>query len=271
MTKPIRLRLRIPNVKESFYRFVVAASRLLFAALGLRIEVYGRENIPTTGPAVLAANHTSFLDFQIVALPAVQRGRLVRFLGKESVFRSRLGGILMRGMRHIPVDRAYGAMAARQVLEALKGGDVVAIYPEATIGRSFFVKDREHLRRGAAYLALSTGAPLVPVVHFGIHRVWTTERRWSLRRGRAVSIMVGKPLTPRPGEDADALTTRLHERLAAMLEEVLDTYPQAPLDAASAWWWPHRWGGGAPTAEVAHVQDERAVRRETDPPSRLAG
>ena len=69
------------------------------------------------------------------------------------------------------------------------------------------------VRRGAAYLALATGAPLVPVAHWGVHRVLTVGGRWSLRRGTAVTVLVGEPLVPLPGEDADGLTDRLHATL----------------------------------------------------------
>ena len=87
----------------------------------------------------------------------------------------------------------------------LRAGEVVGVYPEATIGRAFVVKDREDFRRGAAYLALATGAPLVPVAHWGIHRIFTVDGRWSLRRGRAVEVAVGAPLVPLPGESAEAV------------------------------------------------------------------
>ncbi len=160
-----------------------------------------------------------------VGLAGVQRGRLVRFMAKESVFRSRLSGPLMRGMRHLPVDRAHGELAARQALRALRAGEIVGVYPEATIGRAFVVKDQEDFRRGAAYLALATGAPLVPVAHWGIHRILTVDGRWSVRRGRAVSCVVGEPLVPLPAESPEALTTRLHDVLAEMVDELVATLP----------------------------------------------
>ena len=75
------------------YRCVIAASRAVFRGLGLRIELRGEEHLPTTGGAVLASNHLSFLDFTFLGLVGVERGRLVRFLCKEtcSVRRSSAG------------------------------------------------------------------------------------------------------------------------------------------------------------------------------------
>lgn len=248
-------------VPDLTYRIVIRLCRVLFRALGLQIRVSGVEHLPAAGPVVVAANHSSFLDFMFVGLAAVQRGRLVRFMAKQSVFRSRLSGPLMRGMAHIPVDRAHGELAARQALRALRSGEVVGIYPEATIGRAFVVKDAEDLRRGAAYLALATGAPLVPVAHWGIHRIFTVDGRYSLRRGTAVEVVVGEPLVPLPGEDAEALTARLHDRLSGLVDELLARYPQPPADPSAAWWWPAARGGAAPTLADARALDEAAVRR----------
>jgi 1-acyl-sn-glycerol-3-phosphate acyltransferase len=167
----------------------------------------------------------------------------------------------MRAMRHIPVDRAHGQVAARSALRALQSGEAVGIYPEATVGRAFEVKAVRDFRRGAAYLALASGAPLVPVAHWGLHRVMTVDGRRSLRRGTAVVVLVGDPLLPQPGEDAAALTVRLHDRLEELVAGLVDGYPQAPLDPGHTWWWPASRGGTAPTLESARALDDAAVAR----------
>ena len=243
------------------YRVVVRAALVLFRLLDLRIEVRGAEHVPTTGPAVLASTHGSFLDFLVVGLPAVRRGRLVRFMAKEAVFRAPVGGPLMRAMRHIPVDRRSGTTAARAAFRVLRRGEVVGIYPEATIGHAFAVKDRADLKEGAAYLALATGAPLVPVAHWGLHRVWTVGRRPSLRRHRWVGVVVGPPIHPVPGETPAELTDRLHAALVDLVEDLVDRYPDPPEASSTAWWWPAHRGGGAPDARAAAELDRRAVER----------
>ena len=240
------------------YRVVIRLCRALFRALGLRIDIKGAHRLPQTGPVVVAANHSSFIDFMVVGLVATVRGRLVRFMAKQSVFDAPVSGQLMRGMHHIPVDRAHGATAARAAYRALRAGEVVGIYPEGTIGRAFVVKDRADLKRGAGYLALRTGAPIVPVAHWGVHRLLTVGGRVSLRRGTAVTVLVGEPLTPLPGEDVEALTDRLHAELARMVEELLDGYPQAPAEPGTAWWWPASRGGAAPETQEARLLDEQA-------------
>ena len=251
----------MPTVPDLTYRIVIGLCRALFRAFGLRITVSGADRLPADGPVVVAANHSSFLDFMFVGLAGVQRGRLVRFMAKESVFRSRLSGPLMRAMSHIPVDRAHGELAARQALRAVQAGEAVGVYPEATIGRAFVVKDRADFRRGAAYLALATGAPLVPVAHWGIHRIFTVDGRYSLGRGKAVEVVVGDPLVPLVGETAEALTARLHDRLAVMVDELVARYPQPPDDPARAWWWPASRGGAAPNVDVARELDAAAVNK----------
>ena len=240
------------------YRVVIRLCHALFRVLGLRIDVEGAERLPRTGPVVVAANHSSFIDFMVVGLVGTARGRLIRFMAKQSVFDFPVSGALMRGMHHLPVDRAHGETAARAAYRALQAGEVVGIYPEATIGRAFEVKDRADLRRGAAYLAQRTGAALVPVAHWGVHRVLTVGGRVSLRRGTAVRVLVGEPLVPLPGEDADALTDRLHAALAGLVGHLLDTYPQAPAQPGTAWWWPAARGGAAPAPQEARLLDEEA-------------
>ncbi len=246
-------------VPDLTYRLVIRVCHGLFRLLGLRIDVVGAERLPPTGPVLVAANHSSFIDFMFVGQVGAARGRLVRFMAKQSVFDAPVSGQLLRGMHHIPVDRAHGETAARSGLRALQAGEVVGIYPEATISRAFVVKDRSDVKRGAAYLALRTGAPIVPVAHWGIHRIYTVDGRVSLRRGTAVQVLVGDPITPLPGEDADALTTRLHGVLVEMVEQLVGTYPQRPAEPHTAWWWPASRGGAAPAPEEARGLDERAL------------
>ena len=241
------------------YRVVIGGCRALFRVLGLRVEVQGAERLPRRGAVVLAANHHSFVDFMLVGLVGRMRGRFVRFMAKQVVFEVPAVGAAMRAMGHLPVDRAHGEVAARRTLRALRDGEVVGIYPEATIGRAFTVRDRRYWRRGAAYLALATGAPLVPVAHFGAHRVATVGGRFSLRRGTAVTVLVGEPLVPRAGETAEELTTRLRDRIADMVEELTATYPQPPGAPKDTWWWPAHRGGGAPEGETVGALEERAV------------
>lgn len=248
-------------MSDRTYRAVNEVVRVLLRVLGVRVSVTGEEHLPAHGPAVVASNHNGYTDFVFVGLAARRRGRLVRFMAKRSVFEHPLAGPLMRAMRHIPVDRANGAPAAVAGAHALAGGELLGLFPEGTISRSYLVKDRSELREGAATLALLMGVPLVPVVHWGGHRLLTADGHFSLRRGTAVLVMVGEPLVPLPDETRGQLTSRLRERQEAMLGEVLARYPQRPGDPASAWWWPAALGGAAPDPTEAARLDAEGVAR----------
>src|SRR3954454_15587313 len=115
------------------YPPVIAACKVMFRVLDMRITVEGAENIPATGGAVLACNHVSYLDFIFCGLGAQPAGRLVRFMAKKSVLDHRVSGPLMRGMRHIPVDRDAGTAPCREATTALKNGEAVGVFPGAII------------------------------------------------------------------------------------------------------------------------------------------
>lgn len=230
----------------------------MFLALGIRFDLVGGDHVPLSGGAVLASNHVSYLDFIFVGRAADPRKRLVRFMAKDSVFRHRVAGPLMRGMHHIPVDRAAGADAYREALSALRAGEVVGIFPEATISRAFVLKD---LKSGAARLASEAGVPLIPMVTFGGQRLWTKGRKPDWHYGTRIALTVGEPLHPTTADRADEVTAELHRRMDALLEQTLEDYRDRPSEPG-AWWWPARAGGGAPTlAEARRLDaDERAER-----------
>lgn len=243
------------------YRLVIGLVRLVFLALGLRITVRGAEHVPAHGPAVLASNHVGYLDFTFVGLAGRRRGRFVRFMAKQSVFGPPVVGPAMRAMGHVPVDRrpgTPGVPALRAADRWLRRGDVVGLFPEATISRSFTIKD---LKPGAAFLAQRTGAPLLPVVVWGSQRVLTAGPRWSLRRGTVIVVQVGEPLAVGADESPYDVTARLGARLEELLEEVADAYPQAPRDERDRWWVPAARGGTAPPRPVAAEQEQAAVAR----------
>ncbi|GAA2645117.1 lysophospholipid acyltransferase family protein [Dactylosporangium fulvum] len=230
------------------YPPVIAFAKTLFRVLNMRITIEGAEHVPTTGGAVIACNHVSYLDFIFCGLGARQSRRLVRFMAKESIFRHRIGGPLMRGMHHIPVDRDAGLASYKAALAALKEGEVVGVFPEATISQSFTVKD---MKSGAARLAAATGTPLVPMVLWGTQRFWTKGRPRNLtQRGVPVTIIAGEPLHPGRRDSQDAVSAELRARMSAMLDRAQREYPQNPKGPDDAWWLPAHLGGTAPEPEI---------------------
>ncbi len=240
------------------YRVVVRCFAVVFRLLGLRLGVDGGEHLPRTGPAVVASNHVGFLDFTFVGYAARDQGRLVRFMSKKSVFDLPVAGWFMRRMRHISVDRGSGASAYLDARRKLRAGEVVGVFPEATISRSWRLKP---FRPGAAALAISQGVPLVPCIVWGSQRVLTVDGRRTLRRGTAVTIRLGPALLPEDGETVAGLTARLHVAMEKLLDDALDAYPQVPRDDADRWWVPHDRGGTAPDLETAARLDREALAR----------
>ena len=226
---------------EIVYPPVVGLAKTMFRVLDLKIEIDGAEHIPTTGGAVLASNHVSYLDFIFCGLGAQPAKRLVRFMAKKAVFTHKVSGPLMRGMHHIPDDRDAGSAAFQEAIAALEAGEVVGVFPEATISESFTVKA---LKSGAARLAHSAGVPLIPMVVWGPHRLWTKGRPKELtKRHVPVIIKIGEPMATT--ENADATTAELRTRLSALLDAAQQAYPEQPAPDEK-WWLPAHLGGTAP-------------------------
>ncbi len=121
---------------------------------------HGEENVPRRGPVILASNHMGYIDGPLLVGFAP---RPVHALVKSSMFKGRLG-VAMRRMGQIPVDRrVVDPLAVKRCLAVLAAGRVVAIYPEGERGRG----DVTRTKGGAAYLALVSGAPVVPVACLG--------------------------------------------------------------------------------------------------------
>ena len=243
---------------ELVYRPVIGTALSFFKALDLRIDVEGSENIPTTGGAVIASNHVGYLDFVFTGLAArkVHRDRLVRFLAKKEIFDKRLPGMLMRGMHHISVDRDAGADSYRGAVAALRSGELIGMFPEATISRSFMLKE---FKNGAARMAAEAGVPLVPSVVWGTQRLLTKGRPRNFQRHVAIRIHVGEPLRPGPADDPTAVTEELKARMQVLLGAAQAAYPQSPANDDDRWWLPAHLGGTAPTLEEAGALDVRDV------------
>jgi 1-acyl-sn-glycerol-3-phosphate acyltransferase len=235
---------------ELVYPPVIGFAKTMFRVLDLKITIDGAEHIPASGGAVLASNHVSYLDFIFCGFGAQPQKRLVRFMAKKSVFDHRVSGPLMRGMRHIPVDRDAGTAAFRQATTALKNGEVVGVFPEATISESFTVKE---IKSGAARLARTAKVPLIPMVVWGPHRLWTKGRKKELtKRHVPVLIKIGEPIEIPKGTSPDATSLELRARLSALLDAVQRAYPVKP-SPDERWWLPAHLGGTAPLPEVAPV------------------
>jgi 1-acyl-sn-glycerol-3-phosphate acyltransferase len=243
-------------VRDLTYPPIIAVVKSIFRGMGVRFDVSGTEHIPRRGGAVLAVNHISYVDFVFAGYAAERAGRKVRFMSKRELFDHRWTGPLMRSLHHIEVDRADGARSYRTAVEFVRAGELVGVFPEATISRSFELKD---FKSGAVRLASDCDVPLVPLVLWGTQRMLTKDHPRDFSRGRQVTIRVGAPLYP--GTDPQIDTAALRAAMSRLLDEAIRGYPDAE---PGAWWLPVSYGGNAPTRAEADRLDEaeRARRRE---------
>ncbi len=219
----------------------------------------GTEHIPRTGGALLAVNHISYVDFVLGGFAAQPSKRLVRFMAKRELFDHTYAGPLMRSLHHINVDRADGLGSYEEGLRYLEMGEVVGIFPEATISRSFEIKE---LKTGATRMAAEAGVPLIPVILWGTQRMMTKDHPKDFSRGKTIAISVGEPLHP-TGEDPVADTAELRSVMSAMLDRTIRDYP-ADEQPPGSWWLPASYGGSAPTPEEAKVLDAEEKRRRAE-------
>ncbi len=242
-------------MRDLVYPPVIVTAKVLFRAMGLRFRFEGTEHIPRSGGALLAFNHVSYVDFVLGGYAAQPAGRLVRFMAKRELFDHRWTGPVMRSLHHISVDRADGLASYDEGVRYLRSGEIVGIFPEATISRSFELKD---LKTGAARLAATAGVPLVPVVLWGTQRIKTKDHPQDFSRGKTIAITVGEPLHP-TGDSPVADTLELKARMRELLDRTIRAYPDEEQPAGS-WWLPASYGGSAPTPEEAERLDANEKR-----------
>lgn len=178
-----------------------------------RPELVGMENIPTSGPALLAANHISVLD-SVFMIPTLRRR--ITYIGKAEYLDSWKTRVFFRGLGAIPVDRSGGDAAAAALdaaAKVLEEGGLFGIFPEGTRTRDGYL---HRGKTGVARLAIRTGAPVVPVGLRGLDAIQPPDakvprpfRRWEAR--------FGKPIYPeRYGNDPND-----NRALRAMTDEIM--------------------------------------------------
>ena len=253
---------------EYVYRPVIGTALGLFKAMGWKVRTFGAENLPISGPVVLASNHIGYLDFVFVGYAARERGRLVRFMAKKEVFDHKVSGPLMRGMKHIPVDRfAQASDAVDEAVRRLKAGEAVGMFPEGTISRSFVPREG---KTGAARMAMEANAVLLPCATWGTQRILTKDRPKNYQRKVAMDVYIGEPINYEPDGDIVEVTGRLMDAIGVLVEKAQANYPQEPAGPSDKWWLPAHMGGTAPTvaeADAKAAADKERRKRERNSPA----
>ena len=220
-----------------------------------RVRIEGREHLPRHGAVILASNHRSFLDS--IFIPMVVRRR-VTFVAKAEYFDDPKTAWFFRAVGQIPIRReggtaSEGALAA--ATDVLRDGGVFGIYPEGTRTRDGLLHKG---KTGVARLALSTGAPIVPVGLIGTDECQPTDAKLP-RLFRKVTIRFGAPLPMEHyvGREQDRLVLRqitdelMFEIRELTGQEYRNTYATKKAE-----------GLATERAVVAHVHEEPAARRD---------
>jgi 1-acyl-sn-glycerol-3-phosphate acyltransferase len=175
-----------------------------FWRIAFRPRVEGADRVPPAGPAIVAANHVSALDGVVLALTTSSRSRrMTRFLVAAEFFRKIRFGWALRLYRQIPIRRGERDQGALDVaIETIRDGALAGIFPEGTVNPEPETGPSRG-RKGAARIALATGAPVVPV------GIWGTQDRWPksglhIRRPwrPVVAVSYGEPISPKGAADS---------------------------------------------------------------------
>ena len=194
--------------------FVVSVARSYF-----RAQVYGADHVPATGPFILSPIHRSNLDTPLVCL--VTRRRL-RYMGKESLWKSKFGAWFLSGAGGFPVKRGTADREALRACEhVLERGEPLVLFPEGTRQTGAEVA---HFFDGAAYLACRTGAPIVPV---GLGGTEAAMRKGSKKVYPVkMTVLVGEPIVPPPlpesGRVSRKAVRQLTVDLSARIQDLFD-------------------------------------------------
>lgn len=209
---------------DAVYRTAGSLVRPLYN-IPMKIEIEGREKLRRNDGYIVVSNHVTVVDPITAAYPLFVQGILPRFLAKDGLFRVPVLGWLMRQCAHIPVARGSAQAGksldvARNVLDA---GGAVIIFPEGTLTSDPDLWPMT-AKSGAARLALQTGAPVLPIAHWGDQDFWPSEGkpRFGFPR-KKVKVKVGDPIDFSDilaGRDPDSSYTR--DELKAVTDRMMD-------------------------------------------------
>lgn len=208
---------------------------------GNKITYQGLENIPARGGALLVLNHTSYVDWIPASLAAKERKRRLRFMIKAEMQDIKAVNYVIKHIQLIPVDRTMGSEAYAVAVQRLREGELVGLHPEATISRSYELRE---FKTGAARLAIEAQVPIIPMIVWGAHRIWPKDHPKKLVRAKVpIAVLIGSAMWPQG--NVDQFNNALRDVMNRMLYQVQEEYPHPP----GEYWVPRRLGGSAPTPD----------------------
>jgi 1-acyl-sn-glycerol-3-phosphate acyltransferase len=189
----------------------------------------GAENIPATGPVIVASNHLSYLDVLVFAHFLYKNGRAPRFLGKASIFKTPILGKIILAAGQVPVERESpeAGKAIDHAKAILEAGHMLGVYPEGTLTRDPNLWPMV-AKTGLARLAIITKAPVIPIAQWGSQKVLPTyskkvrlfpRTKFIIRAGKPVDLSqwYGKEDDPKALVEA---TAKVMSEITKLLEEI---------------------------------------------------
>jgi 1-acyl-sn-glycerol-3-phosphate acyltransferase len=213
----------------------------------MKRDWHGREHIPRQGGVIIAPNHLSYADWAAVALFSHEAGRYPFFLIKSSAFDVKLLGPFLRACGQLPVHRDRGdaklvVKELKDAEDALRAGGCLIVYPEGTASRDPDLWPMVG-KTGAARLALTTGAPVIPVAHWGAQVILPYgSKKPDLFPRHLVRMLAGPPVDlsayrgrPLGREVLRGATAAIMADITGLLAQLRGKPPPAvPFDPAAA-------------------------------------
>lgn len=199
------------EILKKIGRVVVRTAIFTYCKIVYRIKTVGKENIPADGALIFCGNHRTYLDPPVIIVTA---GRHMRFMAKEELRKNPFLAFLGVIFEGIYVKRdAKDISAMKEAIKTLKSGGCIGLFPEGT--RNGLEKNDGKLKNGAAYLALKTGAKIVPI---GI--------QGEAKPFHSTTIVYGEPLDfstkyniSEDKEAADKATDELKEKIIMLTKK----------------------------------------------------
>jgi len=187
----------------------------LYFRLFYRLKVIGRENIPSSGPLLLCANHPTALDMFLIA--AMVPRRRVHYMAKAELFRNRFLAWIIRSLGAFPVSRGKGDVGSvKTVYRLLKSGKIVGMFPEGTRTRK---KDPNKRKPGIALFALHSGAPVMPVAIKGDFRPFKKVELIFGKPYKVTSNTVNPSGKSYPKEELQRISNEIIDSIYALMEQ----------------------------------------------------
>jgi len=201
------------TLKLGWYHLLQSCCRL-FCVVTFKMSVKGLDNLPHSGPFILAGNHQSFLD---PVFCGIYLRRSLNYLARDTLFKNRLFGWLLTSINVIPLKRDRSDIPAiKKVIGKLKQGEALCLYPEATRTDDGRIKQ---LKPGFGLLCRRVKVPLVPVLVEGAFECWPRNKKL-FTAGKKIVVWYGRPIKPEQIEKMS--NQQLAETLTLTLRKMQD-------------------------------------------------